>query len=69
VRVIFCGNPKYILRKVQIDTQLYARVGENNVECTVKPKAIRFSGIRIAQDGAKQKPNSDKAHDQELYRV
>jgi hypothetical protein len=67
VRVIFCGNPKYILGKVQIGTQLYASVGENNVECRVKPKAMGFCRIRIAQVGAKQKPNSNKAHDQKLY--
>jgi hypothetical protein len=67
VRVIFCGNPKYILGKVHICTQLYASVGKNNIERRVKPKAMGLSGIRIAQDGAKQKPNSDKAHDQELY--
>jgi hypothetical protein len=50
-------------KKVQIGTQHYASVGENNVECRVKPKAMGFSGIRIAQDGAKQKLNSNKAHD------
>jgi hypothetical protein len=48
VRVTFCENPKYILGKVQIGTQLYASVGENNVECRVKPKAM---GLALVEYG------------------
>jgi hypothetical protein len=63
------GILNIFLEKCKLAHNFIASVGENNVECRVKPKAMGFSEIKIAQDGAKQKPNSNsnKAHDQESF--